>query len=183
MPRWAPLRGALPRTRRAFTWNERQRSVGSARTQAHANSRARPGVRCFPPTAKLHPLIMTIVESTQVNMATKTETLAAETVSDPRWTAVIGRDPEADGKFFYSVKTTGVYCRPSCAARTARPENVGFHPTAVDAERAGFRPCKRCKPNQPRWPSSTRPRRPSCADSSRTPSRCPASRHWRTVPD
>lgn len=82
-------------------------------------------------------------------MATKTEMLAAETVSDPRWAAVIGRDPEADGKFFYSVKTTGVYCRPSCAARTARPENVGFHPTAADAERAGFRPCKRCKPNQP----------------------------------
>ena len=82
-------------------------------------------------------------------MATKTEMLAAATVSDPRWTAVVARDPEADGKFFYSVETTGVYCRPSCAARTARPENVGFHPNAADAERAGFRPCKRCKPNQP----------------------------------
>ncbi|MET0442175.1 MAG: bifunctional DNA-binding transcriptional regulator/O6-methylguanine-DNA methyltransferase Ada, partial [Casimicrobiaceae bacterium] len=46
-------------------------------------------------------------------------------------------------------KTTGVYCRPSCAARTARPENVTFYPTAADAERAGFRPCKRCKPDQP----------------------------------
>jgi AraC family transcriptional regulator, regulatory protein of adaptative response / methylated-DNA-[protein]-cysteine methyltransferase len=82
-------------------------------------------------------------------MATKTEMLAAATVSDPRWAAVVARDPEADGKFFYSVKTTGGYCRPSCAARTARPENVGFHTTAADAERAGFRPCKRCKPNQP----------------------------------
>jgi len=82
-------------------------------------------------------------------MATKTEMLAAATVSDPRWTAVVARDPEADGKFFYSVETTGVYCRPSCAARTARPENVGFHPNAADAERAGFQPCKRCKPNQP----------------------------------
>lgn len=92
---------------------------------------------------------MTIVERTQVNMATKTEMLAVETVRDPRWAAVIGHDPESDGKFFYSVKTTGVYCRPSCAARTARPENVGFHATAADAERAGFRPCKRCKPNQP----------------------------------
>ena len=62
--------------------------------------------------------------------------------------AVTARDPQHDGKFFYSVKTTGVYCRPSCAARTARPENVAFHLTTADAERAGFRPCKRCKPDQ-----------------------------------
>ena len=69
--------------------------------------------------------------------------------TDPRWAAVAARDPQADGKFYYSVKTTGVYCRPSCAARLARPENVRFHPTRDDAERAGFRPCKRCKPDQP----------------------------------
>jgi len=84
-----------------------------------------------------------------MNMSIKTEMLAAATVSDRRWAAVVARDPEADGKFFYSVKTTGVYCRPSCAARTARPENVEFHLTAADAERAGFRPCKPCKPDQP----------------------------------
>ena len=82
-------------------------------------------------------------------MATKNELLAAATVSDPRWAAVAARDREADGKFFYSVKTTGVYCRPSCAARTPRPENVAFHRSAAEAERAGFRPCKRCQPNQP----------------------------------
>lgn len=82
-------------------------------------------------------------------MITRNETLAAETVNDPRWAAVVARDPAADGKFFYSVRTTGVYCRPSCAARAARPENVTFHATAADAERAGFRPCKRCKPGQP----------------------------------
>jgi len=70
-------------------------------------------------------------------------------VSDPRWAAVVARDAKADGRFFYSVKTTGVYCRPSCAARAARPENVQFHLTGADAERAGFRPCKRCKPDQP----------------------------------
>jgi AraC family transcriptional regulator, regulatory protein of adaptative response / methylated-DNA-[protein]-cysteine methyltransferase len=81
-------------------------------------------------------------------MTTKSEILAATTVSDPRWTAVVTRDPQADGKFFYSVKTTGVYCRPSCGARSARPENIEFHATAADAERAGFRPCKRCKPDQ-----------------------------------
>ena len=84
-----------------------------------------------------------------MNLSTKTEMLATATVSDPRWAAVVARDPKADGKFFYSVKTTGVYCRPSCAARTARPENVAFHLTAADAKQAGFRPCKRCKPDQP----------------------------------
>ncbi|HLA29111.1 MAG TPA: bifunctional DNA-binding transcriptional regulator/O6-methylguanine-DNA methyltransferase Ada [Syntrophales bacterium] len=80
-------------------------------------------------------------------MSKKTEKLAAMTANDPRWAVIVAREPEADGIFFYSVKTTGVYCRPSCAARTARPENVQFHLSAADAERAGFRPCKRCKPD------------------------------------
>jgi AraC family transcriptional regulator of adaptative response/methylated-DNA-[protein]-cysteine methyltransferase len=69
-------------------------------------------------------------------------------LKDPRWAAVVARDPKADGKFFYSVRTTGVYCRPSCGSRRARRENVAFHATAAAAERAGFRPCKRCKPDQ-----------------------------------
>ncbi len=73
----------------------------------------------------------------------------AAAITNRRWAAVRARDASADGTFFYSVKTTGVYCRPSCAARPARPENVAFHETAADAERAGFRACKRCKPKQP----------------------------------
>jgi len=68
---------------------------------------------------------------------------------DPRWTAIARRDPRADGTFFYSVATTGVYCRPSCGARRANPRNVRFHSTVADAERAGFRPCLRCRPDQP----------------------------------
>ena len=68
--------------------------------------------------------------------------------NDPRWISIVGRDLSADGTFYYSVKSTGVYCRPSCPSRLARPENVHFHPTYEDAERAGFRPCKRCKPNE-----------------------------------
>jgi AraC family transcriptional regulator of adaptative response/methylated-DNA-[protein]-cysteine methyltransferase len=68
---------------------------------------------------------------------------------DERWAAVVRRDADADGKFFYSVRTTGVYCRPACAARLPRRENVQFHSTREDAERAGFRPCKRCRPNEP----------------------------------
>ncbi|MBP6876985.1 MAG: bifunctional DNA-binding transcriptional regulator/O6-methylguanine-DNA methyltransferase Ada [Phenylobacterium sp.] len=73
--------------------------------------------------------------------------IAFETESARR-AALAARDAAADGAFFYSVRTTGVYCRPSCAARPARPENVAFHATTADAEAAGFRPCKRCKPDQ-----------------------------------
>src|SRR5688572_5638086 len=71
------------------------------------------------------------------------------TESDPRWAAVVARDHQADGTSYYSVETTGVYCRPSCGSRRANPRNVRFHRTAGDAERAGFRPCRRCKPDQP----------------------------------
>src|SRR6201999_93670 len=73
--------------------------------------------------------------------------LADRTQQDPRWQSVVDRNSKADGEFFYSVKTTGVYCRPSCGARLARPENVQFHKTTDDAEKAGFRPCKRCRPS------------------------------------
>ncbi len=66
-----------------------------------------------------------------------------------RWAALRARDRAADGTFVYSVKTTGVYCHPSCAARPARPENIAFHDSPAAAARAGFRPCKRCKPDQP----------------------------------
>src|SRR4029450_6151898 len=68
---------------------------------------------------------------------------------DPRWNAIQRRDRAADGTFVYSVRTTGVYCRPSCAARLPRRDNVAFHATCADAERAGFRPCKRCRPTEP----------------------------------
>ena len=66
---------------------------------------------------------------------------------DERWAAVVSRERAAG--FFYSVATTGVYCRPGCTARRPRRENVRFHATREDAERAGFRPCKRCRPHEP----------------------------------
>jgi AraC family transcriptional regulator of adaptative response/methylated-DNA-[protein]-cysteine methyltransferase len=66
--------------------------------------------------------------------------------NDPRWLRVVGRDRSADGVFWYSVATTGVYCRPSCASRTANPKNVAFHDTLASARATGFRPCKRCNP-------------------------------------
>jgi AraC family transcriptional regulator of adaptative response/methylated-DNA-[protein]-cysteine methyltransferase len=66
-----------------------------------------------------------------------------------RWIALCARDHASDGAFYYSVRTTGVYCRPSCAARRPLRDNVDFHETCGDAEHAGFRPCKRCRPNEP----------------------------------
>jgi len=76
------------------------------------------------------------------------KTPASSTENDRRWSAIVARDAGADGSFWYSVVTTGVYCRPSCGSRRPKPENVRFHATREDAERAGFRACKRCKPDQ-----------------------------------
>jgi len=84
-----------------------------------------------------------------MNRDSTVEERAHTTKNDPRWMSIVNRDASSDGQFYYSVKTTGVYCRPSCAARLARPENVQYHLTRGDAEKAGFRPCKRCKPDQP----------------------------------
>jgi AraC family transcriptional regulator of adaptative response/methylated-DNA-[protein]-cysteine methyltransferase len=73
------------------------------------------------------------------------EKFASAITSDPRWLSIVARDKEFDGKFFYSVKTTGG-CRPSCGARLARPENVHFYTTTEAAEKAGFRACKWASP-------------------------------------
>ena len=69
--------------------------------------------------------------------------------ADLRWNAVEQRDPAFDGRFVYSVRTTGVYCRPSCPSRAARRANVAFHTDSAAAEAAGFRPCLRCAPHLP----------------------------------
>jgi len=82
-------------------------------------------------------------------MNPRIQTRAAETTADPRWAQVLARAPAADGHFVYSVRSTGVFCRPSCGARSPRPENVAFHASAADAQAAGFRPCRRCRPDQP----------------------------------
>ncbi len=89
-------------------------------------------------------------------MSTMMKTLVAKaagkirtaTELDPRWKSVVARNRAADGRFYYSVSTTGIYCRPSCPSRTANPRNVRFHDSIADARAAGFRACKRCKPDQ-----------------------------------
>lgn len=81
-------------------------------------------------------------------MNTSTNERAQYVSDEERWQAIVGKDRHADGKFFFSVETTGIYCRPSCPARPARREHVAFHQSIEDAERAGFRACQRCKPRQ-----------------------------------
>lgn len=67
-------------------------------------------------------------------------------LQDPRWARVVARDRTADGEFWYSVSTTGIYCRPSCPSRTANPRNVRLHDSLEAARATGCRPCKRCHP-------------------------------------
>ena len=86
-------------------------------------------------------------------MAMMAEPVAAAGLPDfssdaVRWQAVVGRDRRADGVFYYSVATTGVYCRPSCGARLPNRGNVAFHETTTAAVQAGFRACKRCRPDE-----------------------------------
>ncbi|BCH01190.1 bifunctional DNA-binding transcriptional regulator/O6-methylguanine-DNA methyltransferase Ada [Mesorhizobium loti] len=68
---------------------------------------------------------------------------------DPRWARIVARDKSADGQFWYSVATTGVYCRPSCPSRRANPANVQLHDTLARAKATGFRACRRCNPDGP----------------------------------
>src|ERR1700728_4575426 len=75
--------------------------------------------------------------------------LTPAVADDPRWARIVARDKTADGQLWYSVATTGVYCRPSCPSRTANPKNVTLHDTLASARATGFRPCKRCNPDGP----------------------------------
>src|SRR3954471_21002765 len=78
----------------------------------------------------------------------KTLSTTFNTENDPRWAAVVARDPQADGQFVYAVKTTGIYCRPSSLSRLPKPQNVEFFDTAEQAEAAGYRPSKRTSKDQ-----------------------------------
>src|SRR6202051_2497885 len=71
----------------------------------------------------------------------------AVVANDPRWARIVARNRTADGQLWYSVTTTGVYCRPSCPSRTANPKNVQLHDSLEEAKATGFRPCKRCNPD------------------------------------
>jgi AraC family transcriptional regulator, regulatory protein of adaptative response / methylated-DNA-[protein]-cysteine methyltransferase len=91
-------------------------------------------------------------EKCKIMTATRTKTPKPATPSvadDPRWARVVARDKTADGHLWYSVSTTGVYCRPSCPSRTANPKNVQLHDSLESAKATGFRSCRRCNPDGP----------------------------------
>jgi AraC family transcriptional regulator of adaptative response/methylated-DNA-[protein]-cysteine methyltransferase len=74
---------------------------------------------------------------------------ASFATDNQKWQAVVQRDRSADGSVVVAVKTTGIYCRPSCSSRRPNRKNVSFFPTCEEAEQAGYRACKRCKPKSP----------------------------------
>lgn len=85
---------------------------------------------------------------TIVNLMKPKRTLSvAPDLSDSRLKAVLSKDASADGSFIFAVKTTGIYCRPTCPARPPKPENIRFFETPSEAQAAGFRACKRCHPD------------------------------------
>ncbi len=94
-----------------------------------------------------------MTQNAQTVKNTDAATAAATTMADARWADVCQRNAAADGRFFYAVRSTGVFCRPVCSSRQPKPENVQFFDTAEQAQAAGYRPCKRCKPDAPAAPS------------------------------
>ncbi|MDE1992280.1 MAG: bifunctional DNA-binding transcriptional regulator/O6-methylguanine-DNA methyltransferase Ada [Rhizobiaceae bacterium] len=84
-----------------------------------------------------------------VNIRPASVFMAASVAGDPRWARIVARDKSADGELWYSVSSTGVYCRPSCPSRLANPKNVTLHDTIESARSTGFRPCLRCNPDGP----------------------------------
>ncbi|MER8752289.1 bifunctional DNA-binding transcriptional regulator/O6-methylguanine-DNA methyltransferase Ada [Mesorhizobium sp. M1050] len=84
-----------------------------------------------------------------ITLAKNLKSAPLPVADDPRWARIVARDKSADGEFWYSVATTGVYCRPSCPSRRANPRNVQLHGTLEQARATGFRPCRRCNPDGP----------------------------------
>jgi AraC family transcriptional regulator, regulatory protein of adaptative response / methylated-DNA-[protein]-cysteine methyltransferase len=90
------------------------------------------------------------------------------------WQAVQSRETGWDGRFVYAVSSTHIYCRPSCPSRRPRRELVTFFKTCAEAEAAGFRPCKRCRPNQGQLPALSEVVQQACALIDASPEKTPA---------
>jgi AraC family transcriptional regulator, regulatory protein of adaptative response / methylated-DNA-[protein]-cysteine methyltransferase len=93
---------------------------------------------------------MNIYESYEMTTVTPSKTpkpALASVSDDPRWARIVSRDKTADGHLWYSVSTTGIYCRASCPSRVANPRNVQLHDSLESAKATGFRACRRCNPD------------------------------------
>lgn len=87
--------------------------------------------------------------SSMENLSTPIADCRGPSLRDRRLGQIYRRDPQAEGRFWYSVVTTGVYCRPTCPSRRAHAGNIRLHETLGQARATGFRPCGRCHPEQP----------------------------------
>jgi len=96
----------------------------------------------------MKPLAQTTAANPAGSKAGKAVAAATAVTGDPRWTALCARDPGAEGQFVYAVRSTGIYCRPSCPSRRPKPENVAFYADPAAARAAGFRACQRCRPDE-----------------------------------
>lgn len=85
----------------------------------------------------------------------KEQTLKQSNTVDWQWLAVETKNPEFDGVFYFGVRTTGIFCRPSCSSKVAKRQNVSFFVTSAEAERAGFRACLRCQPKKEYFPGAS----------------------------
>src|ERR1700751_829961 len=90
---------------------------------------------------------MSLYKKMSATSAESLEPTSLSVADDPRWARIVARDKAAHGHLWYSVSSTGVYCRPSCPSRIANPKNVQLHDTLQSAKATGFRPCKRCNPD------------------------------------
>ena len=121
--------------------------IGWAERPSIGNVKTGPGVR----QAAIGLMMISLTQAIRTNMTLTHEDHQrrnrAVVANDPRWARIVARDRTADGHLWYSVLTTGVYCRPSCPSRIANPKNVLLHDTFEEAKATGFRPCKRCNPD------------------------------------
>jgi len=121
--------------------------IGWAASLTIGNMKARLGVR----QAAIDLTMTSLTQAMRTNMTMIHEKHQrrnhVDVANDPRWARIVARDRTADGHLWYSVVTTGVYCRPSCPSRSANPKNVQLHDTVKEAMATGFRPCKRCNPD------------------------------------
>ena len=125
------------------------RSFRAVQRDRPADLKARIGVRPAEDRAIIGRTPDEIRKTMTARQTQTVKTMAPSVADDPRWALIVARDKTADGRLWYSVSTTGVYCRPSCPSRTANPINVQLHDTLESAKATGFRPCKRCNPDGP----------------------------------
>src|SRR6202140_720462 len=121
--------------------------IGWAERPSIGNVKTGPRVR----QAAIGLMMISLTQAIRTNMTLTHEDHQrrnrAVVANDPRWARIVARDKTADGHLWYSVATTGVYCRPSCPSRLANPKNVQLHDSLASAKATGFRPCRRCNPN------------------------------------